>query len=113
MGKGKLASSIRSTLKFVVVVIVVIAIARLLPPKNFNEMKKEAYSDFKEFTKENFNNPADYQGPYLDVSNKDYTVFRWYKLSPDTSVIGVYVSPSIWKSNFVSGQDSNWESPSL
>ena len=76
-------------------------------------MKKEAYSDFKEFAKENFKNPSEYQGPYLDVSDKDYTIFRWYKLSSDTSVISVHVSSSIWKSNFVSGKDSSWEPPSL
>ncbi|MFC2187424.1 hypothetical protein ACFCT7_08910 [Fulvivirgaceae bacterium LMO-SS25] len=113
MGKGKLENSVKSFLKLVTLVIAVVLIVRVVSPKNLDEMKKEAYSAFIEFAKENFRNSSEYQGPYLDMSDRDYTVFRWYKLSPDTSVISVHVSSSIWKSNFVSGKDSSWVPPSL
>jgi hypothetical protein len=42
MGKGKLVSSLKAFLKFAVLAIVVALVVRVVSPKNFDEMKKEA-----------------------------------------------------------------------
>lgn len=105
----------KNLVRFVFLVIAAF-IAYFLWPLNGREMRGVAISEFGYYVKKNrFRlKKTEFQGPYLDLTNEDRYIYRWYKLSETDSVmISVYVSPYFWEEPFITEKDSSWELPSL
>jgi len=67
----------------------------LLTPMSFYSMRQAADSEFKYYIKRNCMKHYSFNGPYLNLKDKNSICFEWYyRYLGDTGVLGVSVTPN-------------------